>query len=299
MNQSRAQSGNALVWILLLVVIAAGAGYYFYFMDRGDSGVEPMPPPLPAVTEPEPEPEPETSPEPQSDEETGLEDETSEPETEPEVSEEDRLPALEESDEEAMQVAQELVGETAARANLVSEGIMSRLVATVDALTLEEMPKNIVPVNSPGGEFEATSDGVSQEVNPETGLPEPRYVLDPANFQRYTPQVEMLEAIDTAELVEQYRAYYPLLQQSFRELGYPEGDFEDRLLEVIDHLLATPEPERPVHLIKPEAFYVYEDPELESLSAGQKALIRMGPSNAARVKAKLSEIRGAIQTQRE
>jgi hypothetical protein len=68
---------------------------------------------------------------------------------------------------------------------------------------------------------------------------------------------------------------------------------------VIQHLLDTPEPARPVRLVKPEASYVFEDPELEALSAGQKILIRMGPSNAERVKAKLSEIREALQTQRE
>lgn len=297
MNQSRDQSGNALVWILLLAVIAAGAGYYFYFMDRGDAGTEPQPPSLPAVTEPEPEPEPDARAEPKPDLGADRPVEPAEPEVD--AQEARSLPALEESDEEVMQVAQALVGETTARENIVSEAIVSRLVATVDALTLEELPKNIVPVHGPGGAFQATSDGVSQEVNPETGLPEPRFVLDPVNFQRYTTHVEIFEALDTSALVEQYRAYYPLLQQSYRELGYPEGEFEDRLEEVIDHLLATPEPARPVRLVKPEAFYEFEDPELENLSAGQKVLIRVGPSNAARIKAKLSEIRDALQTQRE
>lgn len=298
MIQSRAQSGNALIWILLLVVIAAGVAYYFYSMDRGDPDTE-QPPPVPAATEPEPEPVQDPQPEQRPDEDTDRPAQPEEPVSQPEVPEAESLPPLDESDEEVMEVAQDLVGETAARENLVAEGIVSRLVATVDALTLEQLPKNIVPVRSPGGAFQATSDGVSQEVNPETGLPEPRYVLDPVNFERYTSQVEILEALDTTAVVEQYREYYPLLQQSYRELGYPEGEFENRLVEVIDHLLATPEPARPVRLIKPEAFYVYENPELEALSAGQKALIRMGPSNAARVKAKLSDIRDALQTQRE
>jgi hypothetical protein len=75
-----------------------------------------------------------------------------------------------------------------------------------------------------------TSDGESDQVNPETGLPEPYYIFDPLNFQRYTPQVEVLEAIDGATLVKNYRHYYPLLQQSYRELGYAEGEFNDRML---------------------------------------------------------------------
>lgn len=299
MIQPRAQSGNALLWVLLLVVIAAGAVYYFYFMDREADDADAAPPPAPIVSEPEPEPDQQLEPDRETEPRDRFEPAEPEPAEPEETPPEDTLPPLAESDGEALQAAGDLVGEDAARGNLVTEGVISRLVATVDALTREELPENIVPVRGPGGEFQVTSDGVSREINPETGLPEPRYVLDPANFQRYTPQVEILEAVDTDDLVAQYRRYAPLLQESYRDLGYTEGDFEDRLVEVIDHLLAAPEPERPVRLVKPEAFYVFEDPELEGLSAGQKVLIRMGPSNAARVRAKLSEIRAAFQTQRE
>jgi transaldolase len=40
-----------------------------------------------------------------------------------------------------------------------------------------------------------------------------------------------------------------------------------------------------------EAFWVFTDPQLESLSAGQKLMLRIGPENAAKVKAKLREVR--------
>lgn len=293
----RAQSGKAVIWALLLAVLAAAAVYYFYFMEGEESPVESVLPSDPVVSEPEPEPQAPVDPVPEdtpplvaADPEPGAEETM--PEAEP-------LPPLPESDEVVAGAARELAGEEAVRTNLVTEGIVSRLVASVDALTRGQIPKNISPVQSPEGEFQVTEDGLSQEVNPETGLPEPRYALDPVNFGRYTPKVEVFESIDTDALAEQYRRFYPLMQQSYRELGYAEGTFQDRLVEVIDHLLETPEPPRPVHLVKPEAFYEFEDPELESLSAGQKLLIRMGPSNAARVKAKLSEIRAAIQTQRE
>ena len=73
-----------------------------------------------------------------------------------------------------------------------------------------------------------------------------------------------------------------------------EGDFDQRLRAVIDELLATPDVSGPLRLIKPEAYYLYADEELESLTAGQKILLRMGPDNAARVKAKLAEIRDAL-----
>ena len=76
--------------------------------------------------------------------------------------------------------------------------------------------------------------------------------------------------------------------------GYPEGEFNDRLLAIIDELLATPEVSDPVQLIKPEAYFLFADPELEALSAGQKILLRMGSANAGRVKSKLLEVRAAL-----
>ena len=117
---------------------------------------------------------------------------------------------------------------------------------------------------------------------------------DPVNYQRYTPYVEMIENVEPEEAVTVYRRNQPLFDEAFAQLGYPEGDFEQRLRAIIDELLATPDVAGPVRLIKPEAFYLFADEELESLSAGQKILIRMGPENAARIKAKLVEIRAAL-----
>jgi len=106
--------------------------------------------------------------------------------------------------------------------------------------------------------------------------------------------VRLAEAIDSAKLAALYFHYYPLFQQAYRDLGYPKGHFNDRLVQVIDHLLETPELEGPVALVRPKVFYLYADPGLESRSAGQKILMRTGAENTRRVKAKLKEIRGEI-----
>src|SRR5262249_50512589 len=119
-------------------------------------------------------------------------------------------------------------------------------------------------------------------------------VLDPGNSVRYEALVGVMERIDAHALAEQYRRYYPLFQQAYRELGYPGGHFNDRLVEVIDHLLEAPEPKGPIHLVVTHVLYEYADPQLEDLSAGQKALVRIGPANEAKVKAKLRELRAEI-----
>ena len=96
-----------------------------------------------------------------------------------------------------------------------------------------------------------------------------------------------------AALVMLYQRYYPLFQQAYSENG-GEGSFNDRLLEMIDHLLETPDIPAPIYLTKPEAVYVFEDPALEAMTAGQKILVRMGPVNAAIVKEKLAEIKAEL-----
>jgi hypothetical protein len=77
-------------------------------------------------------------------------------------------------------------------------------------------------------------------------------------------------------------------------LGYPNGYFNDRLVEVIDAMLATPETTGPIQLERPNVMYTFADPALEARPAGQKLLIRMGPQNAQAVKAKLTELRAVI-----
>lgn len=78
------------------------------------------------------------------------------------------------------------------------------------------------------------------------------------------------------------------------DLGYPKAYFNDRLIEVIDHLLAAPEVPAQTKLVQPKVFYQFADPDLETRSAGQKILMRIGNENAARIKAKLREIRSEL-----
>ena len=122
--------------------------------------------------------------------------------------------------------------------------------------------------------------------------------LEEANYERYRALVKLATSTDTKQLVAMYKRMYPLFQQAYVDLGYPEGYFNNRLVEVIDHLLETPEVDGPVKLVQPGVFYEFADPSLESRSSGQKLLLRMGRDNAASVKLKLREIRREI-AQRE
>ena len=119
-------------------------------------------------------------------------------------------------------------------------------------------------------------------------------MIDATNYERYRPLIDMFTLADPDTVSDLYRRYYPLLQKSYEALGYPNAYFNDRVVEVIDHLLATPEPDEPPRVVRPHVLYEFADPEYEALSSGQKLLLRMGPENAGRVKRALQELRDRI-----
>jgi hypothetical protein len=166
---------------------------------------------------------------------------------------------------------------------LADEALIDKTVATVDNLTRGRVAEKIRPLGRLPGNFVVTAAG-------ENGP----FYLSADNYSRYDALVNMFAGADLDELVATYRRFYPLLQEAFAQLGYPDGYFNDRVVAVIDHLLATPEPEEPIRLVQPHVLYEFADPELEALSGGQKLLIRMGPDHISRVKAVLSEVRTRI-----
>jgi len=277
---------NWIIGLILLVLAAAG----FYFFKYGQP-VEPAMPELPssevALQAPEPVPEPTLAAE------TAVE---TEPQAAtPPVVEEAPLPMLAESDPVAVAAAGQLIGEEAVSEFLASDNLISRLVTTVDALGSQQIPGTLQAVREPTGNFTAIPlENPEPVIRNEEGDPIAQFTLDPANYERYTPYIEVFEAMDARQLLESYERHYALIQEAYRMQGYPQGEFNERLIAVIDELLATPQVTDPVQLIKPEAYFLFADPELESLTAGQKILVRMGNSNAQRMKTKLMEIREAL-----
>ena len=87
-----------------------------------------------------------------------------------------------------------------------------------------------------------------------------------------------MDQADTAKLVDGVCSISPAVAESIRGPGYPDGYFNDRLVEVIDHLLATLNVPAPIASRSPK-FCTIRRPALEQRSAGQKILMRMGPVN--------------------
>lgn len=258
---------------LLLIILFAGAAWYS-FIKQPETAHETPPtheplaklavehPPEVAqsieqptvIGEPEPEPEVEIIPEP--------------------------LPLLNESDAEITAALTELASADLVAEYLVKSQAISRIVVMLDSLTSRQVPGQLNPVKTVDDKLVVETEG---EI----------VTLSRQNYARYDAHVALLQNTDSKALLALYQRYYPLFQQAWEENG-GEGRFNDRLTEVIDNLLETPDVPGPVYLTKPEAVYLYEDPELESMTAGQKILVRMGSANASIVKDKLAEIRAGL-----
>ena len=151
---------------------------------------------------------------------------------------------------------------------LVPEDIVRHIVVTIDNLPRQKAPAAKRPTVAVPGAFLAEGD-------------ELHATLDPKNFARYDPMVSVVRQLDMQQVADVYLRFYPLFQSAYQNLGYPNGYFNDRLVQVIDSLLATPQPGGPIELTRPNVLYTFADPTLEALPAGQKLLLRMGPDNAA------------------
>jgi hypothetical protein len=191
------------------------------------------------------------------------------------------LPTLADSDSALSEALGPVVGAAAVKDYLLPESIIRHLVVTIDNLPRQKVAVQKRPTGAVAGSFAADGDELHSTLNPQ-------------NFARYQPMVAVIAKLDMKQVAAVYIRFYPLFQQAYQDLGYPNGYFNDRLVQVIDNLLAAPLPTAPIALVRPNVMYMFADPALESRSAGQKLLIRMGPDNAAVIKTKLDDLRVAI-----
>jgi hypothetical protein len=187
------------------------------------------------------------------------------------------LPSLPQTDP----VVRELVARLSSHPTVAAWLATDRLIAnfTVATLTVAEgrTPAPFLRAIAPRGPFRTARSG--GEV-----------IADARAFERYNPHGDAIAALDAAGTASLYLTLEPRITEAYRELGYPEGDFDRVLERAIGVLLRTPELDERVALRPKAVTFAYGDPSLEALMPAQKQLLRLGPRNARIVRAKLAEI---------
>ena len=255
-----------IIGVLVAVILLVGGIVGFYMMQETSEDtpevqvqpIKPSPVPVAPVEPTKPQPIPES--------------------TEP------PLPLLKDSDALMHERLTELVGADTFKKYFRLGEVVRHFVATIDNLPRKTAAVRLLPTRPVEGKFLTSGD-------------EENLVISPKNAARYKSYVRAVEMVDASKLVAAYASVYPLFQRAYQELGYPNGSFNERLIAVIDHLLDAPQVKEPVRLTQPNVMFQYENPAWEAQSAGRKILMRMGRENAAKIKAKLREIRSELSSQ--
>lgn len=167
-----------------------------------------------------------------------------------------------------------------------------RVAATVDNLARVHASAQLWPVHPMAGRFATQASGEAT-------------IIAAENARRYTAFVAWIDSLDMKAVARLYRQLYPNLQVAYEGLGYPGRYFNDRLIDVIDHLLETPSVDGPlavrladikgpVQPARPWVIVEFADASMEERSAGQKLLLRMGAQHAQTLKAALRRLRAEI-----
>ncbi|MBM3296665.1 MAG: DUF3014 domain-containing protein [Candidatus Aminicenantes bacterium] len=160
---------------------------------------------------------------------------------------------------------------------LPSADIIRKIAAAVDAVAEGRSPVRQVDFFTPGEAFKVRKSGN-------------REYIDPASYERYAPAAEVFISYNARDCVRFYRGLKPLFQEAYRELGYPDRDFDGTLKQALLELLAVPVVEGPVRVTPKVRAYMFADPDLEKLSEAQKHFLRFGPESVAAVQIKLREM---------
>jgi hypothetical protein len=187
------------------------------------------------------------------------------------------LPPLAESDALLRELVGRLSSHPSIAAWLATKGLIANFAVVTLNISEGQMPSMHLRALSPKGRFLTRGSRTALTV-------------DPRSYDRYNPVTEGVSGLDATGTARLYLTIKPRVQDAYKDLGYPDGDFDRVLERAIGHLLKAPIVDGSVALRPKTLSFGFADPQLESLSPVQKQFMRMGPRNEAAVQAKLREI---------
>ncbi|MBM3310161.1 MAG: DUF3014 domain-containing protein, partial [Candidatus Aminicenantes bacterium] len=157
---------------------------------------------------------------------------------------------LDKSDEDVRALAAELSSNAVFLEWLKTKNIIRRFAAAVDNIANGQSPRPHLDF------FELRTPFKVVERNGRTQI-------DPASYDRYNVVADVFDSLSAAGCARLYESAKPLLDEAYRDLGYPTGDFRQTLLRAIVVILRAPVFEGPFEVEKGIVTYALKDKRLE------------------------------------
>jgi hypothetical protein len=187
------------------------------------------------------------------------------------------VPPLDESDPLVRQLVSQLSSHPKVAAWLTTDHLIRNFTVVVANIAEGKTPATHLRAIPPEGAFAV------QETGGQT-------IIDPASYRRYDGYADAFAALDPEGAARLYATLKPRITEAYRDLGYPEGDFDTTLARAIGVLLRTPVIDQPIALRRKSVTYAFANPDLEALAPVQRQFLRMGPRNVRMIQQKLREI---------
>jgi hypothetical protein len=119
--------------------------------------------------------------------------------------------------------------------------------------------------------------------------------VEPVTYIRWDGAVGALVSVSPADTAQVYVNVKPLFDEAYRELGHPDGDFDEAIVRAIRTLDATPNIAGDPVLLERPTYFEHEDPALRSLLPVQKQWLLIGPAHRQRVMAWLKQLAANLE----
>jgi len=187
------------------------------------------------------------------------------------------LPSLNDSDGFVLEGLRALQNGAALISVLADEQLIRSIVVFVDNISRGDFPQTSLPYKRIGQEMSVRN------------IDENLFVMEANAHDRFNQLIDTFVAVDTDQAMILYRTLQPLFQQAYAEIGSRNVNFDDTLRSAINAVLRSPNVEGPYQLVKPSVMFLYADANIENMEEMQKQLIRIGPGNTEKLKAKLRQ----------
>lgn len=219
---------------------------------------------------------------------------------------ENPLPLLDASDEWLKLKLPEITWRKELLKLIIDEDMIRRFVVFTDNFAQGVIAYEHSPFILPSAKFTPQVDSASfievpktlKQSSSTTPLPMKQNVWqwNENSSRRFSLYVDLLRSMDSDNLVQWYGDIKPLIDEAYNELGY-EDDFTNTLQDAITRVLDMELPKSSMALIQPSVMYKFADPELETLPASDKLLLRLGKDNLLVMKSVLLELHEKLAQQ--